>query len=390
MEVSSEVGRRPRRRAAERRAQRARAMGRAVSHLASAMLAIETHRGGQLSPLAAALASALSHGRATVDQGVQVGAPAEVDGTEYFGMSEDDSDVQDQVTEQETPDVWLFPHERAQQCADEVRAHVSLALAERVSVRTVYENGGVCVETLVPQAGQGYDAAGAGFDQAGQGHDAVGAGFDRAGQGHDATGARFDRAGQGLNGDGAGFDRADQGHDGAGARFDRAGQGYDGDGARFDRAGQGYDGAVARFDRAGQGHDGDGAGFDRAGQGYDTRCVGAELIPQERVQLRTGARVGQLVLNAPVLQMSEEDSLLIARIKELQRTADEGVRDDAWVMVTTPGKRPYYWHQRDGTTRWSLPAGLRPGWVRVLKGCYVHIESQAETWTLPDVAELRR
>ena len=81
-------------------------------------------------------------------------------------------------------------------------------------------------------------------------------------------------------------------------------------------------------------------------QGYDTRCVGAELVPQERVQLRTGARVGQLVLNAPVLQMSEEDSLLIARIKELQRTAGEGVRDDAWVIVTTPGKRPYYWHQR--------------------------------------------
>ena len=104
-----------------------------------------------------------------MDQGVQVGAPAEVDGTECFRMSEDDSDVQEQVTEQETPEVWLFPHERAQQCADEVRAHVSLALAERVSVRTVKENGGVCVETLVPQAGQGYDAAGAGFDRAGQG-----------------------------------------------------------------------------------------------------------------------------------------------------------------------------------------------------------------------------
>ena len=36
------------------------------------MLAIETHRGGQLSPLAAALASALSRGRVTVDHGVQV------------------------------------------------------------------------------------------------------------------------------------------------------------------------------------------------------------------------------------------------------------------------------------------------------------------------------
>ena len=96
-------------------------------------------------------------------------------------------------------------HERAQQCADEVRAHVSLVLAERVSERTVNENGGVCVETLVLQAGQGHDAAG--------------------------------------------------------------------------------------------------AGLDRAGQGYDTRYVGVELVPQERVQLRTGARVGQLVLNAAVLQM---------------------------------------------------------------------------------------
>ena len=39
-----------------------------------------------------------------------------------------------------------------------------------------------CVGTLVPQAGQGHDAVGAGFDRAGQGHDATGAGFDRAGQ----------------------------------------------------------------------------------------------------------------------------------------------------------------------------------------------------------------
>ena len=71
MEVVSEVGgRRPRRTAAQRRAQRARAMGRAVSHLASAMLAIETHRGGQLSP-PAALASALSRGRATVTEELQ-------------------------------------------------------------------------------------------------------------------------------------------------------------------------------------------------------------------------------------------------------------------------------------------------------------------------------
>ena len=82
--------------------------GRAVSHLAGAMLAMETHRGGQLSPHAAALASALSHGRATVDPGVQVGAPAPVDGTEYFRKSEDGSDVQDQVTEQETPMCGYF------------------------------------------------------------------------------------------------------------------------------------------------------------------------------------------------------------------------------------------------------------------------------------------
>ena len=176
--------------------------------------------------------------------------------------------------------------QRAQQCADEVRAHVSLVLAEPVSERTVNGNGGVCVEMLVPQAGQGYD--------------------------------------------------------------------------------------------------GDGDGFDRAGQGYDTRYVGVELVPQERVQLRTGARVRQLVLNAPVLQVSDEDSLLIARIKEMQRTAGEGVRDDAWVA----GRRPYYWHQRDCAARWCLPAGLRPGWVRVLEG--YHVESQAETWTLPVVAEVRR
>ena len=60
-----------------------------------------------------------------------------------------------------------------------------------------------------------------------------------------------------------------------------------------------------------------------------------------------------------------------------------GVRDDAWVMVTTPEQRTYYWHRRDGTTRWRLPAGVRHGWVRVLSGYYVHVESQAETWMLP-------
>jgi len=30
-----------------------------------------------------------------------------------------------------------------------------------------------------------------------------------------------------------------------------------------------------------------------------------------------------------------------------------------------------------------LPAGVRHGWVRVLSGYYVHVESQAETWMLP-------
>ena len=45
------------------------------------MLAIETHRGGQLSPLAAALASALSRGRATVDQGLQVESGDGVEGS---------------------------------------------------------------------------------------------------------------------------------------------------------------------------------------------------------------------------------------------------------------------------------------------------------------------
>ena len=60
-----------------------------------------------------------------------------------------------------------------------------------------------------------------------------------------------------------------------------------------------------------------------------------------------------------------------------------GVRDGAWVMVTTPEQRTYYWHWRDGTTRWRLPAGVRHGWVRVLSGYYVHVESQAETWMLP-------
>ena len=97
-------------------------MGRAVSHVASTMT-IVTHRGGQLSSLAAALASALSHGRATMDQGVQVGALAPVDGTEYFRMSEEGSDVQEQVTEMETLDVWLFFHEGVQRCADDERAH---------------------------------------------------------------------------------------------------------------------------------------------------------------------------------------------------------------------------------------------------------------------------
>ena len=40
----------------------------------------------------------------------------------------------------------------------------------------------------------------------------------------------FDQAGQGYDADGAGFDRAGQGHDGARAGFDRGGQGYDGGG----------------------------------------------------------------------------------------------------------------------------------------------------------------
>ena len=125
----------------------------------------------------------------------------------------------------------FFPHGQLQQRTAQVAVDSQMAPPERISERIVNENGGVCVETLVPQAGQGFDAAGAGINPAGQGHDAAG------------------------------------------------------------------------------------AGFDPAGQGYDTRYVGVELVPQERVQLRTGARVGQLVLNAPVLQMSEEDSLLIARSK---------------------------------------------------------------------------
>ena len=37
----------------------------------------------------------------------------------------------------------------------------------------------------------------------------------------------------------------------------------------------------------------------------------------------------------------------------------------------------------DGTTRLRLPAGVRHGWVRVLSGYYVYVESQAETWMLP-------
>ena len=44
-----------------------------------------------------------------------------------------------------------------------------------------------------------------------------------------------------------------------------------------------------------------------------------------------------------------------------------GVRDDAWVMVTTPEQRTYYWHRRDGTTRWRLPTGVRHGWVRAFR-----------------------
>ena len=111
-------------------------------------MATETHRGGQLSPIAAALASALSHGSATVDEGVQVGALAPVDGTEYFRMSEDGSDVQEQVTEQETPDVCVY--ERVQQCADDERAHTSLAPFGRVSESIVDADLGVQVETPFP------------------------------------------------------------------------------------------------------------------------------------------------------------------------------------------------------------------------------------------------
>ena len=77
-------------------------------------------------------------------------APAPVDGTEYFRMSEDGSDVQEQVTEQETPDVWLFPHERVQQCADDERAHTFLAPPERVSERRMDADLGVQVETPFP------------------------------------------------------------------------------------------------------------------------------------------------------------------------------------------------------------------------------------------------
>ena len=65
-------------------------------------------------------------------------------------MSEDGSDVQEQVTEQETPDVWLFPHERVQQCADDERAHTFLAPPERVSERRMDADLGVEVETPFP------------------------------------------------------------------------------------------------------------------------------------------------------------------------------------------------------------------------------------------------
>ena len=54
------------------------------------------------------------------------------------------------------------------------------------------------------------------------------------------------------------------------------------------------------------------------------------------------------------------------------------------VMVTTLEQRTYHWHWRDCTTRWRLPSGVRHWWVRVLTGCYVHVESQAEAWMLPD------
>ena len=85
-----------------------------------------------------------------MDQGVQVGALAPVDGTDYFRISEDGSDVQEQVTEQETPDVWLFPHKRVQQCADDERAHTFLAPPERVSERRMDADLGVQVETPFP------------------------------------------------------------------------------------------------------------------------------------------------------------------------------------------------------------------------------------------------
>ena len=70
--------------------------------------------------------------------------------------------------------------------------------------------------------------------------------------------------------------------------------------------------------------------------------------------------------------MSEEDSSLIARTQNLQRTAGEGV---AWVMITTLEKRRYYWHHGDGTTHWSLPIGTLRGGVRVITG--YHVESQS-------------
>ena len=46
-----------------------------------------------------------SHDRTTVDQGVQVGAPAPLVGIVYFFISEEGSDVQQQVIVQEIPDV---------------------------------------------------------------------------------------------------------------------------------------------------------------------------------------------------------------------------------------------------------------------------------------------
>ena len=54
------------------------------------------------------------------------------------------------MTEQETPDVRLFPHERVQQCADDERAHTSLTPSERVSERSVDAVLGVQVETPFP------------------------------------------------------------------------------------------------------------------------------------------------------------------------------------------------------------------------------------------------